>query len=125
MGLIARQVEADGLPTLSMSSAFSITRSVNPPRAVYLDFPLGHTTGKPNDPALNRRVLIDALAACHELDTPGAMKMLPYRWADDDEWKLDAERSGDTRTERSSVPVYQTVEDRALAEAGTCPRGAR
>ena len=122
MGLIARRVEADGIPTLAMSSAFSITRSVNPPRAAFLDYPLGHTTGKPRDAGLQREIVAAALAAFDELDTPGAVKMLPFRWSDDDEWKRNVMLNGDTRAERSGQPVYQSEADRRLArDAGECP----
>ena len=62
MGLIAREIEARGIPTLSMTSALSITKAANPPRAAYLDFPLGHTAGKPHQPLLNRAIVRDALA---------------------------------------------------------------
>ncbi len=122
MGLIARQVEADGIPTLSMSSAFSITRSVDPPRAVFLDYPLGHTAGKPLNARLQREIVVASLAAFEELDRPGAVKMLPFRWSDDDEWKRDVMLSGDARTERSAEPVYQSEADRRLArDRGECP----
>ena len=56
MGLIARQIEAVGIPTLSMTSALSITRAVHPPRGAFLDYPLGHTTGKANEPGLQVEV---------------------------------------------------------------------
>ena len=53
MGLIARAIEAEGIPTLSVTSARDITRAVWPPRAAYLDYPLGHTSGRPHEPELN------------------------------------------------------------------------
>lgn len=122
MGLIARRVEADGIPTTSLTSALSITRSVNPPRAVFLDYPLGHTAGKAKDPALQRKIVAAALAAVGELEQPGAVKMLPYRWSDDDDWKRETMLNGDTRSHRSSSPEYQCEADRALAAAaGDCP----
>ena len=39
-------VEAAGISTVSMSNARSITAAANPPRAVYLDYPLGQTAGR-------------------------------------------------------------------------------
>lgn len=105
-----------------MTSAFSITRSVNPPRAVFLDYPLGHTTGKALDASLQRDIMMASLAALHELDTPGAVKMLPFRWSDDDDWKREVMESGDARTGRSAEPVYQCEADRRLAQdASDCP----
>jgi hypothetical protein len=121
--LIAREIESRGIPTISMSSAYSITAAVNPPRAVYLDFPLGHTAGKPHDAALQRRVLRDTLDALVTIDTPGTIRRLPYRWTEDDSWKDLVMRPGaggsseDDRTRRLPDPQYQCEEDRIAAQA--------
>ncbi len=77
-----------------MSSAYSITRSVNTPRAVFLDFPLGHTAGKPGDKALQREVMIDTLSALDTIQVPGTIRTLPYSWADSDAWKDKVKRQG-------------------------------
>jgi len=88
---------------------------------VFVDFPLGHTAGKPNDPRLQREIVRSALAAFVELEVPGAMKMTSFRWSASEGWKHEAMRGGDARTARSSRPVYQSEADRALAEAaGDC-----
>lgn len=133
MGLIARELESRGLPTVCLSSAYSITKSVNPPRAIYLDFPLGRTAGKPNDPALQRRIMIEALDAFATLRQPGEIITLTHRWSDDDGWKDHAMRpkprsdgrAGDDRVGRFDRPQYQSEADRAAAEAnlaaGECP----
>lgn len=84
MGLIAREVERAGIPTLSMSSAWDITFAVRPPRAVFVNFPLNHETGKAGDPALQRRILLDALRAFEALWAPGMMLTLPYVWDPED-----------------------------------------
>ena len=116
MGLIARHAEAAGISTLCMSSAFDITKAVQPPRAAFLDYPLGHTTGKPHEPELQREILIQALEGFTSLTTPGSIKMLPFRWSEDEEWKRTAMMEGDTRTSRYDTPQYQTEEDRLRAE---------
>jgi hypothetical protein len=104
-----------------MSSALDITRRVNPPRAAFLDYPLGHTTGKPNDPELQRAILLEALDAFASLREPGSVKPLPFRWSDDDGWKHAAFGGGDDRQPRYDTPQYQTDEDRRRAEAcGAC-----
>ena len=128
MGLIARAIEAAGIPTLTMSSARDITRSVWPPRAAYLDFPLGHTSGRAHRDDLNVSILRDALKAFEQLGEPGSMAHLGYRWADDDDWKDRAFRpstggSGskpdgeyeDDRVARHDTPQYQTDEDESAA----------
>ena len=70
-----------------MSSARSITAAVNPPRAVYLDYPLGHTSGKPEDAANQMAVMRDTLAAFASIDAPGTIIDLEYEWREDDSWK--------------------------------------
>ncbi len=110
------------MPTTSLTSALSITRSVNPPRAVFLDYPLGRTAGKAKDPRLQREIVAAALAAAEELKRPGAVKMLPYRWSRDDDWKRETMLDGDARRHRSSSPEYQCEADRVLAAgARDCP----
>ena len=116
MGLIARTVEAAGIPTLCMGSALDILESVHPPRAAFLDYELGHTTGKLHEPDLQREILIEALDAFSSLKEPGKIKQLPFRWAEDDSWKDSAMNDGDARISRLDTPQYQTEQDRILAE---------
>jgi hypothetical protein len=122
VGLIAREIEQRGIPTVSLSSAHSITAAVNPPRAVFVDFPLGRTAGKPGDRDLQRRIMLDALEAVAGIQTPGTIITLPYRWSNDDAWKTSATRSAegagsaDDRLGRDSEPRYQYPEDRHAAE---------
>ncbi len=80
VGLIAREVEKAGIPTLCMSSAWDITFAVRPPRAVFVNFPLNHETGKPNDLRLQRRILLDAFKAFETLWAPGQILTRPYVW---------------------------------------------
>ena len=100
-----------------MSSALDITRAVNPPRAAFLDYPLGHTTGKPHEPALQREILLQALDTFTSLTEPGSVKMLPFRWSEDQGWQTTAQRGPDDRLPRYDTPQYQNEEDRQRAEA--------
>ena len=63
-----------------MSSAWDVTHAVRPPRAVFVNSPLTHETGKPNDPALQRSILLDAFRAFETLWAPGQVLTLPYVW---------------------------------------------
>ncbi len=99
-----------------MSSALDITRAGNPPRAAFLDYPLGHTTGKPNEPELQRRIMVEALEGFTSMTAPGSIKLLPFRWSEDDDWKRTAMTQGDSRTPRHDTPQYQNEEDRMRAE---------
>ncbi len=126
MGLVARELERRGISTLCLTSALSITRSVNPPRAVFLDFPLGHTAGRPGEFELQRTIMAEALDAFESIDRPGTILELPHRWTEDEAWKdaLERPESGsrtrDDRSERSATPQYQTPEDQRAAEQGEC-----
>ena len=117
MGLIARQVEAAGVSTLCMTSLLQTTRAVNPPRAAFLDYPLVHTTGKPHEHELQRAILVEALQGFTELTSPGSIKLLPFRWSEDEAWKETAQRGPDDRRPRYDTPQYQVEEDRLRAEA--------
>ena len=65
-----------------MTSALDITEAVKPPRSVFVNFPLGHQTGKPHQPELQRSILRDAFHALETITDPGAIVTLPYTWDD-------------------------------------------
>ncbi len=114
-----------------MTSAWSITAAVNPPRAAFVDYPLGHTTGRPHDPTGQRRLLQAAFAAFRDVTEPGTIIDLSLRW-DHQAWRADPMRGdsltapqaepgstpgqSDSRTERFDTPQYQSEEDRRRAE---------
>ncbi len=107
-----------------MTSALDITESVYPPRAAFLDYPLGHTTGKPGEPELQREILRAALDAFAAIGTAGTVKKLPFEWSSDDRWKSEVFSGGDDRLPRHATPQYQSEEDRARAEScgpSDCP----
>ena len=103
---------------MTMSSALDITRAVNPPRAIFNDFPLGHTAGKPLDHALQREIMIETLSAFETMRAPGSIKMMPFEWSADHSWKHARAGEGDSRTERTEEPTYQTEDDKAAAAEG-------
>jgi len=124
VGLVARHAEAAGIPTLCMTSARDITLAVNPPRAAFLNFPLGHTTGKACEPDLQSNILVEALSSFETMTVPGSVKELSFRWSEDGEWKARAFAEGDDRRPRHDTPQYQNDEDRRRAEQGCfspCP----
>ena len=59
--MLARALEAQGIATTSISLVREHTEKVKPPRALFVPFPFGHALGRPNDPALQHRVLAAAL----------------------------------------------------------------
>jgi len=117
--LVARHLEAAGIPTLCLGSALDILQAGNPPRGAFTDFPLGHTAGPPDDPEQQYRIVRDGLAALESISEPGDIRHLDVSWPDDDSWRAEAERgdSDDERSPRDTEPRYQTEQDRQLAEA--------
>ncbi len=99
-----------------MTSCLDITRAVNPPRATFLNFPLGHTTGKPDEPEMQREIIVEALQGFVAMTRPGWIKILPFEWSKDETWNRAAMREGDRRVARYDTPQYDSDEDRRLAE---------
>ena len=69
---------------MSLSSALDITVLVKPPRAVFVNYPLGNPCGKPGDPANQRYILTTALRCLETSTVPGRIVQLPCRWREDD-----------------------------------------
>ena len=113
IGLIARALEASGITTTSISSAWSITQSVNPPRAVFTDFPLGNTAGPPNTPEVQMAIARSALELAHTATEPGTIVALNHEWGE--EWKTEARELVDHRTPRHDTPQYERMSDMASA----------
>lgn len=61
VGLIQSIIEKAGIPTTSITLLKEITRRVDPPRALFVDKPLGYPLGAPFDAETQRRVIIAAL----------------------------------------------------------------
>ena len=108
------------MPTLCLGSALDILEAGAPPRAVFVDYPLGHSAGRPFDRADQDRVVGAALQAFGTIGTPGTIVRLDAHW-DDDGWRVAASSThgADTRMPRDTSPQYQTEDDRRLAEAAT------
>ena len=91
MGLIARAAESAGISTISMTSALDVTRAVKPPRSVFVNFPLGHQTGKPHQTELQRSIVRGTFRALESITTPGTIVSLPYVWDEEDDGWEDGE----------------------------------
>ncbi len=118
MSLIARHLEAAGTPTVCLASARDIVAAARPPRAVFLDYPLGHTSGRPFETEEQTAVVRAGLEALESIDKPETIIDLAYRWPEPAWHKSEDDMdSGDEREPRGDEPVYQFEEDRLAAEA--------
>ena len=89
MSLIARHLEANGIPTVVMGSAKDIVEHCGVPRFLFSDFPLGNSAGRPNDPNSQATTLELALRLLESAPGPRTTLQSPLRWSDDPSWKLD------------------------------------
>lgn len=80
MGLVAREIEAAGIPTVTASVVRQMTEALPAPRNVMVKFRLGQVFGEPGDAAQQRTILRDSLAALRTVTEPGGIVELPYRW---------------------------------------------
>ena len=63
-----------------MSVQPHITAAVGAPRAVTLRYPAGNQVGEAGKPLQQRTILSWVLQAAADLESPGAILELPYRW---------------------------------------------
>jgi hypothetical protein len=101
-----------------MTSALDITRSVNPPRAVFVNFPLGRQTGKPHQPDLQLQIVRDAMSAFETIDKPGTMVELPYVWDENDRRWEETDYTGDFLPPRPAKGDAETIEAERRARYG-------
>ena len=89
MSLVARHLEANGIPTIVMGSAKDIVEWVGVPRFLFSDFPLGNPAGRPKDLASQAFTMELALKVLES--APGARTTVqsPLRWSASADWKLD------------------------------------
>ena len=75
-----REIEAWGIPTISLSNNPGATGRIMPPRWAHARFPRGSMLGEPGNHDKQLAVLRDTLAALQSITTPGGHIELPYRW---------------------------------------------
>ncbi|MBI2943577.1 MAG: hypothetical protein HYY25_05205 [Candidatus Wallbacteria bacterium] len=80
MGLIQREIEQRGIPTISVTINRTLTEAVRPPRALFLRWPFGHPFGDPGAREQQMTVLKEALRALLTMTQPGTLVDLPYKW---------------------------------------------
>ncbi|MEJ0018244.1 MAG: hypothetical protein WDN25_17125 [Acetobacteraceae bacterium] len=87
--LVARHLEANGIPTVVMGCAKDIVEHAAVPRFLFSDFPLGNSAGKPHDAAAQDQTLELALRVLEAAPGPRTTMQSPLRWSEDASWKLD------------------------------------
>jgi D-proline reductase (dithiol) PrdB len=89
VSLVARHLEANGIPTVIMGCAKDIVEHAGVPRFLFSDFPLGNSAGKPFDGESQAATLELALRVLETAPAARTTVQSPQRWSDDAAWKLD------------------------------------
>ena len=89
MSLVARHLEANGLPTVIMGCAKDIVEHCGVPRFLFSDFPLGNSGGRPFDVESQAATLELGLRVLEGAPAARTTVQSPQRWSDDAAWKLD------------------------------------
>ena len=77
MSVLARSIEAEGLPTVTIVLLREHAEKVKPPRALFVPFPYGYPLGRPDDGEFQHRVLGASLAL---FDAPRGYIRLTEEW---------------------------------------------
>ena len=89
MSLVARHLEAHGIPTVIMGCAKDIVEHCGVPRFLFSDFPLGNAAGRPFDVASQALTLELALRVLETAPAARTTVQSPLRWREGASWKLD------------------------------------
>ena len=119
MCLIARHFETLGIPTLVLGSALDIMKAGRPPRAAFLNYPLGFEAGRFKDTVNQYEVIKQAVSLFDQMQKESIVN-LDYQW--EEGWEMvelreTSSSNPDQRSPRDETPQYQSEEDKRLAEA--------
>jgi hypothetical protein len=89
VSLVARHLEANGIPTVIMGCAKDVVEHCGVPRFLFSDFPLGNSAGRPFDVASQAFTLELALRVLESAPAARTTVQSPLRWPEDPSWKLD------------------------------------
>ncbi len=79
MVTVQRSIEMLGIPTVLITVEPEETAQARPPRALYpRGFVAGHSLGRPNDEALQKWILVDALSLLRDPARPGEVIRRDY-----------------------------------------------
>lgn len=81
-GVLARAIEARGLPTTTIATLRRNVLALKPPRAQFLDFPLGCPCGRPGEAEQQRQILRDALRAAAGVWPRWELRPLEHAWSE-------------------------------------------
>ena len=65
-----------------LSTGRDLTGQVRPPRAAFVNFPMGNPFGRPRDVATQRAILLETLRLAERRGEGGLLVDLPHEWGE-------------------------------------------
>lgn len=87
MSLVARHLEANGIPTVILGSALDIAEHCGVPRFLFTDLPLGNPCGVPYDRVMQRAIVESSLDLFEQAKGPRTIVHSPYRFTENQDWR--------------------------------------
>ncbi len=87
VGLVARYLEKNGIPTVVVAAARDIVESCGVARLQFTDFPLGNPCGEPGDAEQQRQIITMALELFETATEPRTTAESPFQWSKGNAWK--------------------------------------
>jgi len=78
--VLARRIEAAGIPTVTVTMMPATAEQLLTPRVVGVEFPFGHPFGRSGDRAVQRTVLTTALRTLAGASRPGTRVDVDLEW---------------------------------------------
>ena len=80
MGLVSRLVEEHGIATVCVATGRDLISLVKPPRALFVNHPMGNNFGGAHDPVMQTAILRAALQLIETATEGGILKDMPTQW---------------------------------------------
>ena len=88
MGLVSRVAEEAGIATVCVATGLDLISQVNPPRTVFVNFPMGNNFGRRGDHAMQLAIMRQALSLLETVTAGGELVTAPYEWHEEFESKF-------------------------------------
>jgi hypothetical protein len=82
VGLVCRLLEEHAIATAYVATGRDLTELVKPPRALFVNHPMGNNFGRPGDAATQTDILRAALAMIHGVERGGELIDYPTNWSE-------------------------------------------
>lgn len=112
VSLVARHLEANGIPTVVLGSARDIVEQCGVPRFLFTDFPLGNPCGAPGDAGMQRTIAGMALDLLECAAFPRTTVQTPFAWPN------EAWRAGYMRIRPEDAARMQEMGEERRREQG-------